>query len=405
MSRNRVWPPPARAIILVGLIVVASTGLSAVAEASATTYPTWAQVVAARQNQATTQAEVAQINGLLAQLDSQLQSAQADAAAKGAAAYAAQEAYFAAVVKENILQAQVDAAKARAAESQKELAQYAEQLTRGGAGDGGLTINLLLNGTSASALLDGLGVVGQASHRQSEVYQAARADQLSIQELTTQAARQSDILAKDKSAADVAEAAANKAAVALQDAVAAQTAHQQALTIELAALTTQRNMIESQYAAGVAAAAAANGAGSAGVVDAQGWALPTAGRITSPWGYRFDPAAGYSWRMHYGDDIADGCLRPIYAAHGGTVTYAGLFGDIGNYLIVDNGGGISTAYGHIAYGKTFVRMGQQVVAGQNIAATGSTGTSTGCHLYFQVFEGNNPVNPVPFMGARGIAIG
>jgi murein DD-endopeptidase MepM/ murein hydrolase activator NlpD len=109
--------------------------------------------------------------------------------------------------------------------------------------------------------------------------------------------------------------------------------------------------------------------------------------------------------MHYGDDIADGCLRPIYAAHAGTVTYAGPFGDIGNQVVINNGGGISTAYGHIASGKTFVRIGQSVGAGQNIAATGSTGTSTGCHLYFQVLVNGNPVNPAPFMLARGITIG
>jgi murein DD-endopeptidase MepM/ murein hydrolase activator NlpD len=163
-------------------------------------------------------------------------------------------------------------------------------------------------------------------------------------------------------------------------------------------------MTEAQYQAGVAAAAAA-GAGRAGVVNAQGWALPTVGVITSPWGFRYDPAAGYSWRMHYGDDIAHGCLQPIYAAHAGTVTYAGPYGDIGNYVIINDGDGIATAYGHIANGQTFVRNGQHVAAGQNIARTGSTGTSTGCHLYFQVLVNGNPVNPAPFMRDRGIILG
>jgi murein DD-endopeptidase MepM/ murein hydrolase activator NlpD len=176
------------------------------------------------------------------------------------------------------------------------------------------------------------------------------------------------------------------------------------LTVELAALTTQSSMTYSQYEVGVQASIAA-GAGRAGIVDSQGWALPTAGRITSPWGYRNDPAAGYSWRMHYGDDIANGCLKPIYAATGGRVTYAGPYGDIGNYIIISHGGGVSTAYGHIANGQTFVHIGQTVGAGQNIARTGSTGTSTGCHLYFQVMINGSPVNPVPFMRARGITIG
>ena len=390
---------------LVGLLVAASVALST-APASATTYPTWADVVAARQNQAATQAAVTQINALLADLNNKLQLAEADAAAKGAAAYKAQQVYFAAVARQQAIQTQVDAAKAKAKQSQGEVAKYAEQLARGGGGSNdSMTWNLFLNGKTAGNSLDAVGAVGQLSHRQGEIYKRAAADELSVLQLGKQAGVEAAILAQDKKTADEAEAAANQAAAVLQDAVTAQTVHQQALTIELAALTTQLTMTEVQYAAGVAAALAANGAGRAGVVDAQGWALPTAGRITSPWGFRFDPAAGYSWRMHYGDDIADGCLQPIYAAHGGTVTYAGPFGDIGNQVVIDNGGGISTAYGHIASGKTFVRIGQQVPAGQNIAKTGSTGTSTGCHLYFQVFANGDPVNPVPFMRDRGITIG
>jgi murein DD-endopeptidase MepM/ murein hydrolase activator NlpD len=399
---------PAGAIVFIGLFVVASIGLGSMPAAFATTYPTWADVVAARASQAATQAAITQINGILADLQSKLDAAQADAVAKGKIAYKAQQAYFDAELKQKILQAQVDVAKAKAAESQREIAQYAEQLSHGNGGSDGMTVNLLLNGDTAGGLLDGLGAVGQVSRRQGQIFQRARADELSIQQLTKQATRAADILAQDKKTADDAEAAANKAAAVLQDAVTAQTVHQQTLTVQLAALTTQVNMTVTQYQAGVAAAAAAAaaaGGGRAGVVDAQGWALPTAGRITSPWGYRYDPAAGYSWRMHYGDDIADGCLRPIYAAHAGTVTYVGPYGDIGNQVVINNGGGISTAYGHIASGKTFVRIGQAVGAGQNVAATGSTGTSTGCHLYFQVLVNGNPVDPVPFMRDRGIIIG
>jgi murein DD-endopeptidase MepM/ murein hydrolase activator NlpD len=405
VSRYRARLRPAGAFIFVGLFVAASLGLTAAPATAATTYPTWADVVAARANQAATKAAVAQITGLLASLNTQLQAAQADAEAKGKIAYTAQQAYFAAVTKQQTLQAQVDAAKAKATESKKEIAEYAEQLARGNGGNDGMALNLLLNGKTASNLLDDLGAVGQASHRQGEIYTRARAAAQSVDQLNKQASAESAILAKDKKAADDAEAAASKAAQVLQDAVTAQTAHQQALTIELAALTTQLSLTEAQYNAGVAAAAAANGAGRAGVVDAQGWALPTVGRITSPWGYRYDPAAGYAWRMHYGDDIADGCLQPIYAATAGTVSYVGPYGDIGNYVEIQHAGGVMTAYGHIANGKTFVRIGQTVAAGQNIAATGSTGTSTGCHLYFQVFVGGNPVDPVPFMRDRGITIG
>ncbi len=388
--------------MLIALTSVIATSPSA---AFATTYPTWADVLAARQNQAATQAAITQINALIASLNAQLQAAQADAAAKGALAYTAEQNYFAAEAKEKTLQDQVDVATAKAAKSRKEVAAYVAELARGAGGSEGTTLQLLLNGGTASQLLNDLGAIGQVSGREDGIYKQALFDQNSANQLSVLAKQQAVIRDNEKKAADAAEAAAAAAAAALQSAVAAQTAHQQSLTLELAALTTQLNMTEAQYQAGVAAAAAAAGAGRAGVVDAQGWALPTVGVITSPWGYRYDPAAGYRWRMHYGDDIAHGCLQPIYAAHGGTVTYAGPYGDIGNYVVINDGDGIATAYGHIANGQTFVRNGQHVAAGQNIARTGSTGTSTGCHLYFQVLVNGNPVNPAPFMRDRGIILG
>ncbi|MEJ1230911.1 MAG: M23 family metallopeptidase [Galbitalea sp.] len=89
----------------------------------------------------------------------------------------------------------------------------------------------------------------------------------------------------------------------------------------------------------------------------------------------------------------------------GTVTYAGIYSDYGNYITINHGGGISTSYGHIANGETFVHVGQTVEAGQNIARTGSTGASTGCHLYFAVMVNGSWTNPVPFMSAEGITLG
>jgi murein DD-endopeptidase MepM/ murein hydrolase activator NlpD len=371
--------------------------------AYATTYPTWADVVAARSSKAAAQAEVNQIQTLLASLSSQLTVANADAAATGVAAAVAEQKYTLAADKEHTLQVQEQDAAARAAKSEAELGGYASQLARGPSGGGGWsTMSLLLNGKSEGQLLNDLGAIGQVSKEENALLQQALSDQNSVKQLTADATAQAQILNVQKQAADAAKAAAADAAAKLQAAVTAEAVHQQALNVELAALTTSYNMTESQYEAGVAAA---NGAGQAGVVDAQGWARPTVGVITSPWGYRYDPAQGYRWAMHYGDDIADGCLKPIYAATAGTVTYSGIYSDYGNYITINHGGGVSTSYGHIANGETFVHVGQTVQAGQNIARTGSTGASTGCHLYFAVSVGGGWVDPVPFMRARGIALG
>ena len=391
------------AVIGAGAMLIAGSVIATNPPAAyATTYPTWADVLAARANAAAAQAEVNNIKSLLAGLTDQLNSANAEATAKSAAAAAAEQKYTLAEDKEQTLQLQEKTAAAKAAKTKRQLGAYVSQLARGPASGGWSTFSLILNGKSESQLLNNLGAVNQVSQADDDILQVALDQEQTVKQLTTLAKTQAGILAQQKQAADAAKAAAAAAAAQLQAAVTAEAAHQAQLTVELAALTTQLSMTETQYDAGVAAA---EGSGAAGVVDSAGWALPTVGVITSPWGYRYDPAQGYIWAMHYGDDIAHGCLQPIYAATGGTIVYAGIYSDYGNYIMINHGGGIETAYGHIANGETFVHVGQQVAAGQNIARTGSTGASTGCHLYFAVMVNGSWTNPVPFMAARGITLG
>ncbi len=392
------------ASIVVGVLIAGGSLLAGSATvAYATTYPTWADVVAARNSEAATKALVAQIEGTLATLNSQLTTANADAQATGQAAAVAERNYVLAQEKQQTLLQQESDAEARVAKSKAELAGYASQLARGPSSGGSWsTMSLILNGKTAGQLLNSLGAVGQISKEENGLLVQALSEQKSVNQLAALATAQSQILQQQKVAADAAKAAAAAAAAALQADVDAVSEHQQALTVELAALTTSANMTYTQYEAGVAAG---DGAGQAGVVDSQGWALPTAGVITSPWGYRYDPAQGYAWAMHYGDDIAHGCLQPIYAATAGTVTYAGVYSDYGNYITISHGNGVSTSYGHIANGETFVHVGQSVAAGANIARTGSTGASTGCHLYFAVMVNGSWTDPVPFMSARGIKLG
>ena len=131
---------------------------------------------------------------------------------------------------------------------------------------------------------------------------------------------------------------------------------------------------------------------------------PHPGPITDGFGYRPDRPAGAN-PFHRGTDIGAGCGSPIYAAHSGTVIYASPLGTYGNFIEIDNGGGVSTGYAHIRPGGTFVHVGQQVSAGQNIASVGMTGAATGCHLHFEVRINEVAINSVPFMAARGVTIG
>lgn len=104
----------------------------------------------------------------------------------------------------------------------------------------------------------------------------------------------------------------------------------------------------------------------------------------------------FSWR-HNGVDIANKIGTPIYAADSGTVVIAqgGYNGGYGNTIVIDHGGGKKTRYGHAS--KLFVKVGDQVEKGENIAAMGSTGRSTGPHLHFEVLINGARYNPLNYI--------
>ena len=66
---------------------------------------------------------------------------------------------------------------------------------------------------------------------------------------------------------------------------------------------------------------------------------PVNGPVTSPFGWRWG-------RMHEGIDIGVGMGTPIHAAAGGTVIYCGWESGYGNFVVIDHGGDLATAYGH-----------------------------------------------------------
>ncbi|NCN99529.1 M23 family metallopeptidase [Candidatus Falkowbacteria bacterium] len=104
----------------------------------------------------------------------------------------------------------------------------------------------------------------------------------------------------------------------------------------------------------------------------------------------------FSWR-HTGLDIANKIGTPLYAADDGVVTIAqgGWNGGYGNTIVINHGGGIKTRYGHAS--KLFVKVGDVVKKGDNIAAMGSTGRSTGPHLHFEIIVNNVRVNPLNYI--------
>lgn len=169
-------------------------------------------------------------------------------------------------------------------------------------------------------------------------------------------------------------------------------------------LKEKRAATEADYLAGVQERINSGASLEAGEISLSGWAKPVNGRITSSFGYRIPPTSGAS-SFHQGTDLGAGCGQPIYAASSGTVVYAGWNGGYGNFILIDHGGGVQTAYAHIVNGGILVGYGQNVGVGTRIASVGTTGTSTGCHLHLETRIGGVATDSVPFFRNQGITLG
>ena len=302
---------------------------------------------------------------------------------------------------------QAAAADSEAQQSQIRVAQMTVAKSRAGGGD--LTASLLTNPGGAEDLLSRLGYADKIAQAAEAMFTRATQDRNTAQALTKQANVAKGERESLRADAEQSLADAQEAADAADAALTAQTLHQAELEAQLSVLIDKRAATERDYTAGEAARAAEekarkDAAGPAGVVADSGWANPTSGRISSPFGYRVHPVYG-TYRLHTGIDLAGGCNVPIYAATAGRVVYSGYYGSYGNWILIDHGNGVQTGYAHIVNGGRLVSRGQTVSAGQMIARTGTTGASTGCHLQFEVRLGGRAVDPAPFMQDRGIVLG
>jgi murein DD-endopeptidase MepM/ murein hydrolase activator NlpD len=161
------------------------------------------------------------------------------------------------------------------------------------------------------------------------------------------------------------------------------TASQRAEAEEIDALT----QVSADIAARIRAAQAGQTSGTS-TVSASGLIWPASGPVTSPFGFRWG-------RMHEGIDIGASYGSPIHAAAAGTVIYCGWESGYGNFVVIDHGGNLATAYGHQS--AIAVTCGQHVDQGQTIGYVGSTGHSTGPHLHFEVRVTGNAVDPMGYL--------
>ena len=394
-----------RALITIGGIGAAGLALGIPLSAQADSYPSWSDVLKARANVKDKAREIASLKGLLAKSQAAAEAAQKIAEQRGTLYQTAQARVDSANERLQTIEKQVKADEKRSADAKQRAGQLAAQLSRTGGAD--LETTLLLSGTdsSASDFLSRLGSLSKLTESNTAIAEEAATARNAAAATQAQVQQVKDELVGLKEKARLAFQAAVQASAAANAQVQAQQAQQVELQARLDALQATSDSTARKYQAGVAARKAAQSAGAGHSVNGAGWANPAgAGPITGVFGPRPDQPAGANL-FHRGTDIGVAYGSPIYAAHAGTVTYAGWFGTYGYWIEIDDGDGIQTGYAHIRPGGIFVKVGQQVSAGQNIASVGQTGAATGPHLHFEVRLNEIAVNAQPFMAARGIILG
>lgn len=116
---------------------------------------------------------------------------------------------------------------------------------------------------------------------------------------------------------------------------------------------------------------------------------PIKGRITSTFGWR-NPTTSSVPKYHTGVDIAAVEGTKIKAATEGKVIMASSSGDYGNHYQIQIKD-VILVYAHCK--KLYLKEGDTVKQGQEIAEVGSTGNSTGPHLHFEIRKDGRKVDP------------
>ena len=120
-------------------------------------------------------------------------------------------------------------------------------------------------------------------------------------------------------------------------------------------------------------------------------------------GSRFGaPRRGHT---HQGQDLTAPEGTPIVSPHGGTVeTVDFQAAGAGHYVVVGGADGRDYVFMHLRAGSILVREGQTVRTGQRVGEVGNTGSSSGAHLHFEIWEGGggwydggHPIDPLPLL--------
>lgn len=422
--------------------------------------PTWDDVQQAKNDTAAGAQKIAEIEALIAEVQSRVEQARIRSAEASQVAVEAQQEFEQAHAKTEELERQAAESETRAREAAAQAAALVSQMYRSGGIDRNVELFLETDGSTADALLDRLAMMSKATERNTSVSQEAEHAMNTAKALGEQA---EDARVERERLHAIAEDEARQAAQAVEverQNLSAQEDQQRVLNAQLLALKDtesetvggyqerlrieeERRIAEEKRRAEEAArraeearkaeearrAAAAeaarkaaeeaaqnpggggggggggnSGGGSSGGGGGGGGGGGQAG--TGGWVRPLDSGSYWvstEWMGYYGHtgiDMAANAWKPIYASASGTVVLSGWWYGCGNAVRLSHGN-VTTSYCHMVESPA-VRYGQWVNAGQIIGYVGTTGNSTGNHLHFETMVNGIFTNPRPFMNARGI---
>jgi septal ring factor EnvC (AmiA/AmiB activator) len=124
---------------------------------------------------------------------------------------------------------------------------------------------------------------------------------------------------------------------------------------------------------------------------------PADGKVVSFFGRQKHPTFNtYVQRKGIEIRTIEGSL--IHAVMPGTVVYADWLKGYGLVIILDHANGFFSLYAHAS--KILAKVGEQVPGGHPIGETGDTGVIGENTLYFELREGDEPVDPLQWLARR-----
>lgn len=217
-------------------------------------------------------------------------------------------------------------------------------------------------------------------------------EQIEVDKAELEGARQEQQAAKEEQEEAKADLKAQQAKVdSVIKEISAQQSQLQKMEADLKAAADAMDAEIKKKERELAAQLAAKGTN---IVSEKGFIWPSyATTITSLFGNRIHPITGKA-NNHTGVDIAAAGGTNILAAKSGIVITSAYHSSYGNYVVISHGNGQTSLYAHMS--KRLVSEGASVTQGQAIGLVGSTGSSTGNHLHFEIRENGTRKDPLSY---------